>query len=104
MHSKYRLSLILACLVMVLLSATTAAASPFAQSVPAGFELILSDTGTRLYRKDYSQGNPDFVQVVSLAEGAAIIFQHGDITSPGTGAGAYGGNDPSLTRQTLAQT
>ena len=104
MYSKYRLSLILACLVMVLLSATTAAASPFAQSVPAGFELILSDTGTRLYRKDYSQGNPDFVQVVSLAEGAAIIFQHGDITSPGTGAGAYGGNDPSLTRQTLAQT
>lgn len=34
--------------------------------VPSGFQLILSDTGVRVYRKNYVGGQPDFVTVVDL--------------------------------------
>ena len=51
--------------------------------IPAGFRLIESSVGVQLYRKDYIQGNPDFVQVIDLTQGAGIELLHGDIGKPG---------------------
>jgi hypothetical protein len=73
------------------------------QSIPSGFSLVISDTGTELYRKDYQGGNPDFVQVVNLSEGAAIELLHGNIVDPGIGNGVYGGDNPLFKRQTLQE-
>jgi hypothetical protein len=51
----------------------------------------------QLYRKDYSNGNPDFVQVVNLKAGARLEFLHGDITESRLTKGVYGGADPRMT-------
>ncbi|MCA1991362.1 MAG: ricin-type beta-trefoil lectin domain protein [Coleofasciculus sp. S288] len=37
-----------------------------AQTIPSGFNNILDDTGVRVYKKDYSGGEPDYVTVVDL--------------------------------------
>ena len=78
-------------------------AESITQTIPPDFSIVLSDTGTELYRKDYPGGNPDFVQVVNLSEGAAIKLLHGNIVDPGIGSGVYGGDNPSFKRQTLQE-
>jgi photosystem II stability/assembly factor-like uncharacterized protein len=83
------------------LEQTSEQMQPVLQGVPSGFNEILSDTGVKLYRKDYSGGQPDFVQVISLNQGASVRLLHGTIASPGTGGGSYGGNNPSFYRQSL---
>ena len=103
MLKKCGLFWILLCLGITLLFTTSAAASPPSQSIPAGFSLILSDTGVSLYEKIYPGGNPDYVQVVRLDQGAGIVFNHGEIINPGTGKGVYGGNSPSFDRQNLQE-
>lgn len=76
-------------------------ASPIMEEVPPGFIVVMSGEGVKLYRKDYQSGNPDFVQVISLAQGAEIALLHGDIEEPGIGKGMYGGNDPRMWAQKL---
>jgi len=78
-------------------------ADPVTQTIPPGFVLVASDVGTELYRKDYPGWNPDFVQVVHLGLGAQIKLFHGAVVDPGTGNGAYGGDNPSFQRQTIRE-
>jgi hypothetical protein len=68
---------------------------------PPGFELIDSGPGVEFFRKDYSGGTPDFVQSIDLLRGAEVTLMHGDIVDPGTGLGAYGGENPLFSRQSL---
>jgi hypothetical protein len=65
-----------------------ATANPPESETPPGFRLVASATGVQLYQKDYAKGNPDFVQVVDLSQGAAIKLLHGEITEPRAGKGA----------------
>ncbi len=73
-------------------------AAAFAQQpeLPAGFYEIDSTVGIQLYRKDYPGGNPDYVQVIDLSQGAELHLLHGDIKTAREGRGAYGGSDPHL--------
>jgi len=72
------------------------AASPNPQ-VPPGFQLLVSVIGVQLYRKDYPNGNPDFVQLIDLTQGAAVRLLHAPISEQRTGQGVYGGDDPRFT-------
>ena len=74
-----------------------------AELVPADFKLILSERGVALYRKDYPNGSPDFVQIIDLGQGAAVELQHGQISETRPGKGVYGGNDPRFGQLPLAQ-
>lgn len=76
-------------------------ASSQMEEVPEGFIEVISGNGVKLYRKDYPSGNPDFVQVVSLAQGAEIALLHGAIEEPRIGEGMYGGDDPRMWAQKL---
>jgi len=69
---------------------------PAEPQVPNGFFLVRAVDGIDLYRKDYRGGNPDFVQVINLEQGAAIIPLHGEITATRQGRGVYGGDDPRI--------
>ena len=71
--------------------------------IPPGFTLIDSTYGIELYRKDYQGGNPDFVQIISLSQGARVVPLNGEIRDPGTGKGVYGGNDARFTVRTMDQ-
>jgi len=42
--------------------------------IPAGFRLILSDVGVRVYQKDYTGGAPDYVTIVDLRRGTLRNF------------------------------
>jgi hypothetical protein len=68
---------------------------------PQGFQLVLADTGVWLFRKDYSQGSPDYVQVIDLSHGARVELMHGPIAEPGQGQGVYGGDNPRFQRLSL---
>lgn len=70
-------------------------------NVPPDFHLISSASGVDLYRKDYPGGYPDFVQVIYLKQGARLMLLHGNISDPGVGKGAYGGNDPAIAAKSL---
>jgi hypothetical protein len=54
-----------------------------------------------LFRKSYSNGNPDYVQVVDLRRGARLMLLHGQLTEPRPGKGSYGGDDPRMTSLAL---
>lgn len=69
--------------------------------IPEGFRLVSSAAGVDLYRKDYSGGSPDFVQVIDLSQGAQAVLMHGDITELRPGKGAYRGNDARIKGQSL---
>jgi hypothetical protein len=71
--------------------------------IPSGFEKITSIYGAELFRKDYSNGTPDFVQVADLALGAEIKLLHGPVREKREGRGAYGGDDPRLLSRSLQQ-
>jgi len=70
---------------------------------PAGSFLVSSDVGTALYRIDYSDGYPDFVQLAHLDQGGAVEVLHGAIIDPGTGQGVYGGDNPGFSNQWLQE-
>ncbi|HEX7974026.1 MAG TPA: phosphodiester glycosidase family protein [Anaerolineales bacterium] len=72
-------------------------------AAPDGFRPVLAGTGVQLFRRDYPNGSPDFVQVIDLGLGAAIKPLYGQVAASRVGAGPYGGDDPRLTRQSLAQ-
>lgn len=78
-------------------------ALPTEQPVPPGFKLQLSSVGVALYRKDYSGGNPDFVQVIDLSQGAIVKPLYGDVRDPRPDRGVYGGGDPSMRYESLQQ-
>ena len=69
--------------------------------IPPGFALVDSAPGVELYRKNYPGGNPDYVQVIDLSQGARLEPLHGAITDPRTGKGVYGGNDARFRSQSL---
>jgi len=71
-------------------------------TIPSGFNKILSDIGVALYKKNYSGGQPDYVQVVNLNQGASVKLMTGSMASPGTGGGPFGGNNPTFTSTSLA--
>lgn len=70
---------------------------PPPDGIPSGFYLIDSARGVALYRKDYSNGNPDYVQIIDLSQGAFLKLLHGEISEPRPTKGVYGGADPSMT-------
>ena len=51
--------------------------------IPVGFFFVTSAPGVNLYQKDYLGGNPDYVQVVNLSQGASVNLFQGNITDPG---------------------
>ena len=67
------------------------------QSSHKDLSWLTSDRGVQLYRKDYPNGNPDFVQVIDLDLGARLELMHGEITEARPYKGDYGGPDPRMT-------
>jgi hypothetical protein len=72
-------------------------------TIPPGFHLVKSAFGVEFFRKDYPDGSPDFVQRVSLSQGASIKLLHGAIANPRSGKGVYGGDDPSIVMRPLQE-
>ena len=103
MKASTRFLIILLGLITLLLAA------PYMQAIagidetkaPPGFELIRSENGVELYKKDYKGGSPDYVQVIDLRQGAKVVLLYGTISSSGSGKGAFGGNDPRFVSQSL---
>jgi hypothetical protein len=83
-------------------AAVPARAASATPQPPPGFELILEDSGVWLYRKDYTNGTPDYVQVIDLAQGAGMRLLHAPITAERPGRGVYGGSDARLGFNSLA--
>ncbi len=77
--------------------------SPAGLVIPPGFDKITSIYGAQLFRKNYQNGTPDFVQVADLSLGAEIKLFHGPIKEKRQGEGAYGGDDPRLLSRSLQQ-
>jgi hypothetical protein len=102
--SLYRLPVSLSVLLLActLVFFPVQASTPEPQ-VPDGFYLVSQDDGVRLYRKEYAEGNPDYVQVVDLSQGAALRLMHGQRGEPRMGKGMYGGDDYRFSYQTLPQ-
>jgi len=73
------------------------------QVLPPGFYLADSSIGWHLYRKDYQKGNPDFVQVIDLDQGASVVLLHGEIAKTGEDRGGYGGNNPKFLSRPLSE-
>ena len=71
----------------------------FTYAVPSGFDPLDSENGIQVYRKEYSGGYPEYVQVIDLSTGAKLKLLHGSITNHREGEGVYGGNNPLFTRQ-----
>lgn len=69
--------------------------------VPEGFQLLDSAPGIQLYKKDYPNGSPDYVQVIDLDAGAQLKLLFGQITEPRPNRGSYGGPDPRMTSPAL---
>ncbi len=86
-----RTILLFGLLLTVIFPTISARADSPGTEAPPGFSLISSIYGIEMYRKDYSGGNPDFVQVVDLSLGASIQLMHGGIAGSGRGKGVFGG-------------
>lgn len=71
------------------------------QEVPQGFEPLLTEPGVILYRKNYPNGTPDFVQVIFLNQGATIRLLHGQVDQERPGRGVFGGNDARFNLDSL---
>ena len=112
-HGKYLASnpmmIFLKRLLWISLTITVIAAAPIGAAaastsdppIPPGFYLVTSSIAVQLYRKDYSEGNPDFMQVIDLSEGASIELMHGGIAKPGANRGDYGGDNPRFYSRSL---
>ncbi|MRR30717.1 hypothetical protein EG834_10435, partial [bacterium] len=102
-HFLFTLLTIILVAVPLAVPAHTAQAGAPSITVPPDFILIDSAPGVDLYRKDYAGGTPDYVMVVDLSKEAGIQLLHGSVVDPGAGSGAFGGSNPTLTRQSLQQ-
>jgi Phosphodiester glycosidase len=80
-------------------SAHNTTGSVEAQEIPAGFYPVSTGSGVALYRKDYPGGNPDYMQVVDLSRGGRVSLRHAGIADPGSSGGAYGGANPTFSRE-----
>jgi hypothetical protein len=69
--------------------------------IPSDFYLLDAAQGVQLYRKDYANGSPDFVQVIDLSQGARVELLHGEITEARPEKGSFGGPDPRMTSPAL---
>lgn len=90
------------------LALLSAIAAPFAiahpdSTIPPDFTPVISSPGAVLYKKEYTNGTPDFVQAANLKEGASIRLLTGPVGDSGAGQGPYGGDNPSFTRQPLTK-
>ncbi len=94
---------ILGLLLLIWLLPVTAHAQTPPPKVPEGFDLLAEAGGVSLYRKDYADGAPDFVQVVRLDEGAALRLLYGPIREARPGKGVHGGYDPRIGLKSLEQ-
>lgn len=74
-----------------------------AVQIPDGYRLIRSSVGVQLYRKDYPNGFPDYVQVIRLDRGAEVRLLHGKISHQGVISGVYGGMDARFTSRSIVQ-
>lgn len=74
-----------------------------ASQIPPDFNLIRSSVGVQLYRKEYRNGYPDYVQVIRLDRGAEVRLLHGKVDFQGTQAGVYGGLDVRFTSRSIIQ-
>ncbi len=72
------------------------------QSIPSGYYLVSSGIGVYLYRKDFSGGAPNFVQIIDLDQNASLQLLHGQLYDLRVGLGPYGGNDASFFRESLS--
>lgn len=93
-----------ACLLalLLLLAAVRAARAQTATpEAPPGFQLVSSGEGVWLFRRDYPNGTPDFVQVVDLSKRASLRLLYANIIQPRPGRGVYGGDDPRFSLQPL---
>lgn len=70
---------------------------------PEGFQLILSSVGVQLYRKNYANGFPDYVQVIRLDRGAEVRLLHGVVSEANTSPGVFGGIDARFTSLPIQQ-
>lgn len=89
---------------LILLSAAPiqqAAATPLDVDVPPGFFLVTGQAGVQLYRKNYPNGTPDFVQVIDLSQGAGVKPLHGKVSELRPGKGMFGGNDARIASRRL---
>jgi hypothetical protein len=68
---------------------------------PPGFNLLFSQRGVELFKKEYPNGTPDYVQVIDLGSGAGFKLMHAPIAEPRVGKGVYGDDDPRFTLQPL---
>jgi hypothetical protein len=66
--------------------------------IPNGFNEILTKLGVKVYKKDYSGGKPDYVQVLSLSKGAKVKFLFGDKSDEVQSNGIYGGDNYKFKR------
>lgn len=80
--------------------AHTATPTPLT-GLPPEFRLVDAALGVQLYRKDYANGSPDFVQVIDLGQGARLALLHGEITEARPEKGSFGGPDPRMTSPAL---
>lgn len=107
MNTRYRIfSLARLVLMILLLSGSPtiiALADESEGNIPDGFTLVNSTYSIELYRKDYKGGNPDFVQIINLSQGAKVIPLHGELRETRTGQGSYGGNDARFAARTMDQ-
>jgi hypothetical protein len=69
--------------------------------IPSDFYLLDAALGVQLFRKDYANGSPDFVQVIDLSQGARVELLHGEITEARPEKGSFGGPDPRMTSPAL---
>jgi hypothetical protein len=70
-------------------------------AIPEGFHLVSSTMGAQLYQKSYSNGTPDYVQVIYLRQGAAVELLVGELQETRPGKGVFGGDDPRIQSRSL---
>ncbi|MCU0487317.1 MAG: phosphodiester glycosidase family protein [Anaerolineales bacterium] len=103
MLKKSLLLILLGLLLLAGLIPSFVSAASNHRSAPEGYELIRAEQGVSFYRKEFSGGSPDFVQVADLSRGAQVILLHGDIAKAGRGDGVYGGDNAYFQRLSIRQ-
>lgn len=77
--------------------ARSVAASAPTPAPPPGFQPVDAAPGVTLYKKEYPNGSPDYVQVIDLSQGAKVELLYGQVSEPRPTKGSFGGPDPSMT-------
>ncbi len=99
----YRIIFFLLVVLVVSWMAFPASAAPGEESIPSGFELVRDADSVALYKKNYANGSPDYVQVADLNLGAQVHVLHGKIVEAGEGEGVYGGDNARFARKSIQQ-